>query len=169
MTPVSGIPNEPAAVATSTLADLEPLQRELLIEEARALAEALADPERRARYAELAEAVEAGQAPEHLADAVHDLLELGLETGRFRRRYTAEGEQALLALFRRTPRGAAVQATAAAANEALGTLRGRQLQNVAFTSKGPGAWALAVTTDAGRVSLRIARDGVWVESVEVDS
>jgi hypothetical protein len=151
------------------IADLEPLQRELLGEEARALREAVSDPERRVRYEELAAAVEGGIVPAHRVAAVESLLELGLETGRFRSRYTAEGEQALLALYRRTPRGAAVQRSVAVTNEALRALRGRSLQDVAFASKGPRAYGLTLTTDSGRVSLTIDRGGVWVESVEVEA
>ncbi len=156
-------------VGAQALADIEPLQRELLGEEARGLRDAVSDRGRRAAYEELAAAVEVGSVPAHLVEAVQGLLELGLETGRFRSRYTAEGEQALLALYRRTPRGAAVQQSVAAANEALRALRGRSLQDVAFAAKGPRAYGLTLTTDSGRVSLTIERGGVWVESVEVEA
>jgi hypothetical protein len=148
------------------LRDLEPLQRELLHEEALALGGGVADPGRRTRYIELALAAENGTVPEDLIGAAEDLLELGLESGRFRTRYTAEGEQALLRLFRRTPRGVAVQETVAAVNRALAGVAGRALHEVAFSGRGPGDYGLVLVTDGGRIALRIRRAGVWVESVE---
>jgi hypothetical protein len=151
----------------ATLGELEPLQRELLQEEALAIASAVSDPERRSRYRDLAQSAKRGTLPEELLGAAEDLLELGLESGRFRRRYTAEGEQALLGLYRRTPRGAAVQATVAHVNRALAGVAGRTLREVAFTARAPGEFGIALTTDAGRLALRVGRAGVRIESVEV--
>jgi hypothetical protein len=160
---------EPSAQGPEHALEIDPLQRELLVEEAGAFRERLKDPEGKARYTELLSAVAADlRVPEHLLGALEDLLELGLQTGRLRRRYTAEGEQALLRLFQRTPRGAAVQEATREANRALEALEGQILRGVSFSARGPGTYGLALETDRGRFTLRIQRDGVWVENVEIE-
>jgi hypothetical protein len=143
-------------------------ESELVAEEARAVAQSLPDPEARARYGRLAEAAAACHIAGELVPALERLLELGLETGRVGRRYTAEGEQALLRLYQRTPRGTALRQAADEVNRALESLRGQVLRGLAVGVRGPSDYALTVTTDAGRLSVRLGRDGARVESVEVE-
>ena len=61
--------------------------------------------ERRGRLADVVAAVDDGEIDGADADALAELLELGLDTGRVRAVYGPEGEQAALALFRRLPLG----------------------------------------------------------------
>ncbi len=163
--------NGSTAEAVGGAADLalDDLQRDLLLEEARALHDRLPDAEARERYAALIGAVEGSSIPSSLVGALQDLLELGLETGRFRRRYTAEGEGALLRLYWRTPRGAALREEVEEVSRALEALRGRELREAALTVRGPGAYSLTLAAGAGRLTLRVGRDGARVESVEVDA
>ena len=149
--------------------ELEPLQRELLVEEAAGLRDGLRDSLARERYEALAAAAGEGAVPGHLVGALEDLLELGLETGRLRRRYTAEGEQALLRLYQRTSRGAAIQRATAEANAALEPLRGQELEAISFSARAPGSFGLTLQAARCRITLRIQRHGVWVESVEVEA
>jgi hypothetical protein len=162
-------PSRPASPAEENAGAmlLEPLQRELLLEEVEAFAAGVADPVRRGRYEELRSALRQDRLTPPILEALQDLLELGLETGRFRSRYTAEGEQALLRLFRRTSRGAAIEAETAATNRALRTLAGTNLVEAVFTPRGPGSYALVLTTGSGRFTVGIDRRGVQIESVEV--
>jgi hypothetical protein len=148
--------------------EIDPLQRELLIEETQALLTNLKDSNSRARYTELLSALEAGSVPESSLGALGNLLELGLQTGRLRQRYTAEGEQALLRLFHKTPRGAAILKTINEANRALESLAGHVLQGINFNARGPGSYSLTLETDQGHFALRIQREGVWVENVEIE-
>jgi hypothetical protein len=136
--------------------ELEPAERELLAEEAAAFRDGLKDPQARVRYAALLAGVQDGRVAEPLLPLLEGLLELGLESGRLRRRYTAEGEQALLRVFQRTPRGRAMRATVAETNRAL-------------EARGPGAYRLALRTDRGSLTLGVGRRGVTVESLEVEA
>ena len=63
------------------------------------------DEKRRGRLADVVAAVDDGEVDGDDADALAELLELGLPTGRVRALYGPEGEQAALALFRRLPLG----------------------------------------------------------------
>ena len=148
--------------------DIGPIERELLMEEARALAGAVQDERVRERYARLAAALEAGRVDGADLTTLETLLELGLQTGRLRRRYTAEGEQALLRLFHTTPRGLAVNTATGEVNQALAALQGQTLTGVAFTSRAPGVYGLTLDTDAGHFSLRIHPDGITLDTVELD-
>ncbi len=148
--------------------DIDPTQRELLIEETRALLNNLKDADSRARYTGLLSALEAGSVPEPLLDALGNLLELGLQTGRLRSRYTAEGEQALLRLFHKTPRGAAAIKAIQETNQALEKLSGHVLQGITFNTRVPGVYTLSLETDQGHFTLRIQREGVWLENVEIE-
>jgi hypothetical protein len=121
------------------------LEQEILLEETHALLATLHDPQRRAPYAALLAGLESGSVPD---DAV--------------------GALALLRVFQKTPRGAAVVQATATINQALGALRGVTLQNVAFTARAPGVYGLTLDTNQGQFSLRIQREGVWLENIEVE-
>ena len=73
------------------------------------------------------------------ADALAELLELGLQTGRIRALYGPEGEQAALALFRRLPLGRELTESTRELNEALQALEGRTIERVAVTALDPAS------------------------------
>ena len=73
--------------------------------EAQAVLAMVQDETRRTRLADVVAAVDDGEVDGADADALAELLELGLSTGRVRALYGPDGEQATLALFRRLPLG----------------------------------------------------------------
>ncbi|MFN8473530.1 MAG: hypothetical protein U0822_15175 [Anaerolineae bacterium] len=148
--------------------DIGAIEQELLIEEAHTLAGAVQDPRVRGRYERLEAALGTGSVNGAELTTLENLLELGLQTGRLRKRYTAEGEQALLRLFQKTPRGIAVAAATGEVNHALAALQGQTLTGVAFTSRAPGVYGLTLDTDQGHFSLRIHPEGITLDTVELD-
>ena len=151
--------------AEATGLELGTAEREILAAEAATFAATRTDPAARARYAELAAAVESGTVPPELAGALETLLDLLLSTGRARREHGGPAEAALQRLFLRTPRGAALKAAAAEVNEALTALRGQALENLTFAPTARGH-SLVITTGAYQLTLAIDRAGVRVEQVE---
>jgi hypothetical protein len=95
------------------------------------------------------------------------ILEMTLQTGRARRVHGAEAEQSLLRLFHQTPRGAAARRSTEAVNKALRHLAGQPLEEILFTSHGPGVFKLGLRTERCRLALEVDRHGVTVESLEV--
>ncbi|MEA2692490.1 MAG: hypothetical protein QOJ16_1877 [Acidobacteriota bacterium] len=146
---------------------LDAAQSEVVLREIEALAASLA-PDARARYTPLAAAVGAGEVEEGLVARLEEVLDLSLGTGRARRIHGAEGEQALLRLFRQTPRGVALARTVEDANRALSALTGQVIQGLFFTPRAPGAFRLEISTAACQVTLEIDRSGVTVDSVGVE-
>ena len=106
-----------SAVAVEGL-ELDVLQREVVGEEITALLAGLHTPKGRAPWGDLAVAVEGGAVPEPLLSRLESVLEMSLQTGRARKIHGAEGEQALLRLFHKTPRGAAARRSTEAVNAA---------------------------------------------------
>jgi hypothetical protein len=144
------------------------LEQELLVEETKALLGQLTNGAHRAQYLALLEGLQAGDVPEPALDPLAALLEMGLQTGRLKRRYTAEGEQALLRIYHKTPQGAAVVKSTNETNRALEALVGQVVQSIAFSARSPGVYGLTLETDQGHFSLRIQREGVWLDNVEID-
>jgi hypothetical protein len=145
---------------------LDASQGEVVLSEVEALTASL-PPDARDRYAPLVRAVEAGEVDSAFLPRLEEVLDLSLATGRARRIHGAEGEQALLRLFRQTPRGAALARTVEGSNRALSALAGQVIERLAFTPRAPGAFRLEIATGACRVTLEIDRSGVTVDSVEV--
>ena len=154
------------AVAGGALA-INPLQREVLLEELAALVVSLRDPTTRGPWEALVGAVDAGEVGEELIGSLEQLLEMTLQTGRVRSLHGAECEQALLRLFHQTPRGAAARRATEAVNRTLATLAGERIETMLFTSQGPGVYRLGIETERCRITLEIDRHGVTVESLEV--
>ena len=147
--------------------ELNEAEREALAQEIESFAAALSDPASRARYAQLAAAVQAGAVPPELTRPLETLLELVLQqTQSVRLRHGPEGEQALQRLYQRTPRGAGLAQAAKEVNEALGALRGQTLESISFTPT-PRGHNLSIETDRCHLSLVIDRSGVQLKSVEV--
>jgi hypothetical protein len=147
---------------------LDEFQKEILEREVRTFLNGVTDPEAQARYAGLLQEVEDGQVGEELATALEGLLAIVLESGRARKLYGPAGENSLNSLFQKTARGAALAQQANAVNQALKGLEGQVLGGISFRSTGPGSWGLSLQTDRGELTLRIDRQGIRVDNLEID-
>ena len=143
------------------------VEQELLVPEITTFAGALHDPTARARYERLREAVEDGEVGDDLVGHLGNVLEIGLQSGRLRRFYGADGEAALARVFRRTPAGAAPVEAARAVTEALTALQGQTIQDIQISALGPGSYGLMIDTDRCQINVRIDRSGARVENVAI--
>jgi hypothetical protein len=140
---------------------------EVALGEAQAVLTMVQDAARRGRLADLIAAVQEGELGEDEAQALEELIELGLSTGRIRSVYGPEGEQAALKTFRKLPGGRALSDSAKEVTEALAALEGRELDSVKITSAGPGAYVVAVAVDGLELSVKLDRAGARIHSVGV--
>ena len=145
--------------------ELSAAEREVLAEEVGVFARTLKDPDTRERYAQLGAAVQQGTVPPHLVGFLETMLELVLQTQRVRRQHGPDAEQALLRLFHRTPRGAALARAAREVNAALEALHGQTLESLTFTPT-PRGHNLVIDTAHCSLMLAIDRAGVRVERME---
>ena len=99
------------------------------------------------------------------ADALAELLELGLSTGRVRAVYGPEGEQAALGLFRRLPLGKELAETTRELNDALAALEGKTIERIAVSVVGPGEYGVTVSTEDYEIALRLGKAGARVASI----
>ena len=123
------------------------------------------DEGRRARLADVVAAVDEGVVEGPDADALAELLELGLQTGRVRALYGPGGEQAALGLFRRLPLGKEIAETTRELNEALSALEGRTIEKVTVSAVGPGEYGVTVSTEDFEIALRLGKAGARVASI----
>lgn len=140
---------------------------EVALGEAQAVLALVHDPERRGRLADLVAAVQEGELPDEEAQALEELLELGLASGRIRGLYGPEGEQAALKTYRRLPGGRALADGAAEVSEALSALEGKTLERVQVSSGGPGSYLVTLGVEGLELSVRLDRAGARVHSVGV--
>ena len=140
---------------------------EVALGEAQAVLALVHEPERRGRLADLVAAVQEGELGDEEAQALEELLELGLSSGRIRGLYGPEGEQAALKTFRRLPGGRALSDGASEVTEALSALEGRTLEQVKVQATGPGAWLVTLAVDGLELSVRLDRAGARLHSVGV--
>ena len=140
---------------------------EVALGEAQAVLALVSDGERRGRLADLVAAVQDGELDDDTAQALEELIELGLSTGRIRSVYGPEGEQAALKTFRRLPAGRALSESAAEVSTALAALEGRTLESVKVQSAGPGAYVVSVAVDGLELSVKLDRAGARIHSVGV--
>jgi hypothetical protein len=133
--------------------------------EAQAVLSMVADEGRRAKLADVVAAVDEGVVEGADADALAELLELGLQTGRVRALYGPGGEQAALGLFRRLPLGKEIAATTRDLNEALSALEGRTIDKVTVSAIGPGEYGVTVSTEDFEIALRLGKAGARVASI----
>ena len=133
--------------------------------EAQAVLALVADERRRGRLADLVAAVDDGEVDGDDADALAELLELGLQTGRLRAQYGPEGEQAALALFRRLPLGRELARSASDLNDALTALAGRTVDRITVTAVGPGEYGVTISTDDYEIVLRLGRAGARLATI----
>jgi hypothetical protein len=141
--------------------------REVALAEAQAVRALASGEDYRERLAGLVSAIDEGEVEGEDAQALEELLELGLQSGRIRAHYGPGGEQAALSLYRRLPRGAELAESAREVTAALRALEGRELGSVELTAVGPGAFSLAIAAGELEVSLRLDRQGARVSSVAV--
>jgi len=138
---------------------------EVALGEAQAVLALVQDDERRGRLADLVAAVGEGKLADDEAEALAELLELGLQTGRIRAQYGPGGEQAALRLFRKLPRGQELSESAREVSVALASLVGAPLTGARIEATGPGAFLLSLATDGVELSVRLDRNGVRLTSV----
>ena len=149
---------EPIRVSTT--------EREVALDEVRAVLASARDSGYRERLEELTVALEAGEVDDTQAEQLEPIVSLGLQSGRIRSVYGPGGEQAALRLYRKLPGGRAVQASATEVGVALSSLRGRTLDSIAIQPAGPGAFTIALTADGIQLSVRLDRQGARLHSVE---
>ena len=140
---------------------------EVALGEAQAVLTMVQDAARRGRLADLIAAVQEGELGDDEAQALEELIELGLSTGRIRSVYGPEGEQAALKTFRRLPGGRALSDSAREVSSALAALEGRVLERVKVQSAGPGAYLVSVAVEGLELSVKLDRAGARIHSVGV--
>jgi hypothetical protein len=141
--------------------------REVARAEAQAVLAAVQDEERRGRLADLLAAVDEGQVEGDEAQALGEVLELGLQTGRVRALYGPDGEQAALKVFRRLPVGRELGAAAKDVNEALKALEGRAIEKVSVSAVGPGTHAVTIAAEGLELTIKLGRNGATLGTVGV--
>ena len=133
--------------------------------EAQAVLAMVVDEGRRLKLADVVAAIDDGEVEGADADALAELLELGLSTGRVRAVYGPEGEQAALGLFRRLPLGKELTETTRELNEALAALEGKTIERIAVSVVGPGEYGVTVSTEDFEIALRLGKAGARVASI----
>jgi hypothetical protein len=133
--------------------------------EAQAVLAMVQDEERRLKLADLVAAVGEGEVEGDDADALAELLELGLQTGRVRAVYGPEGEQAALSLFRRLPLGKELTESTRDLNAALVALEGKTLDRISVTAVGPGEYGVTISTEDYEIVLRLGRAGARLATI----
>ena len=141
--------------------------QELALAETQAVLAAAASGDYREELTELEAAIESGTLEERHALTLEPILELALQAGRIRGIYGPPGETAALRLYRKLPRGKALQESAREVSAALESLQGHTLEGATLTAVGPGSYTLSLATDEGRLSIRLDRQGARITSVEV--
>jgi hypothetical protein len=155
---------EPAPASSAPVA-IRAEAAEVVLAEASAVLAMVQDEERRGRLAALIAAVRDGEVADEDAQALEELLELGLQTGRVRALYGPSGESAALRLYRQLPRGRDAGASAREVSEALSALAGKTLESVGLQAVGPAAYLLSIAVEGRELSVRLDRQGARVHSV----
>jgi hypothetical protein len=133
--------------------------------EAQAVLAMVQDETRRGRLADVVAALAGGEIEGEDADALAELLELGLQTGRVRSVYGPEGEQAALALFRRLPLGRELTQSTRELNDALTALEGRTIEKLSVSAVGPGEYGVTISTEEYEIVLRLGRAGARLATI----
>jgi hypothetical protein len=140
---------------------------EVALGEAQAVLAFVHDEERRGRLGDLVAAVQEGELGDDEAQALEELIELGLTTGRIRSVYGPEGEQAALKTYRRLPGGRELADRAREVTAALEALDGKTLERVSVQSAGPGAFVVSIAVEGLELSVKLDRAGARIHSVGV--
>jgi hypothetical protein len=131
-----------------------------------ALAEAQAVLAAGGSTAELVAEIDEGSVVEQV-EALQQILELGLQSGRIRALYGPGGEQATLRLYRRLPHGAELEESAREVTAALRSLERLPLRSIELRAVGPGAFALSLSAGELELDVRLGREGARLSSVGV--
>jgi hypothetical protein len=151
----------------SATVKLNPAAAEVALGEAQAVLAMVSDEGRRGRLADLVAAVQDGELGAEEAQALEEIIELGLSTGRIRGVYGPEGEQAALKTYRKLPRGRELSESARGVTDALAALEGRTLEQVKVQAAGPGAYLLSIGVEGLELSVRLDRTGARIHSAGV--
>ena len=139
---------------------------DVLRAEAQAVLAMVLDENRRGTLAAVIAAVDDGElADEDDAAAAEQLLELGLVNGRIRALYGPEAEQATVGLLRRLPRGRAAAESAREVTEALSSLEGRVVDQIAVRVLSPGEFAVSISAGGLELSARLGRAGARLNTI----
>jgi len=149
----------------SSAVSLQGEAADVVLGEAQAVLAMVQHEDRRARLADLIAAVADGEVSGADADALSELLELGLQTGRVRAIYGPSGEQAALRVFRRLPRGKELDDSAREVTDALASLVSKPLEKVQIQAMAPGTFVLTIAVDGVELSVRLDRQGARLASV----
>jgi hypothetical protein len=140
---------------------------EVALGEAQAVLALVRDESRRGRLADLVAAVQEGELGEEESQALEELIELGLTTGRIRSVYGPEGEQAALKTYRRLPGGRELADSARDVTQALEALEGKALERVSVQSAGPGAFVVSIGVEGLELTVKLDRAGARVHAIGV--
>ncbi len=146
---------------------LDTLQRAVLLPQIEAFHNAARDPETRALYSELREAVDRMEVAPELAERLGAIIEVALSSGRIRKLFGPGAEASLGTLFNRTPPGRRIADSITALNTALKSLAGQTLEEASVSARSSGSYALSLKTSGCRVVVRFEPSGVRVESLEL--
>ena len=141
---------------------LDEAERDVLRAAAASLARAVPRPE----HARLAEAAARGEIPDDLLAPLEAMLDVLLQPDRAARTGGPMAEQVLRGIFRRTPRGARIAATAREVSQALLALRGQTIENLRVESA-PGQHTLLIETDRCSVVLRLEPSGPRLDRLDL--
>ncbi len=151
--------------AEQTALQLSAVEQELVSAEVRAVARLQIDPDAKQRYSEFVRVVEEGVVPGERLAQLATILEIGLQSGRVRRFYGPEGEQAISRLYQRTPQGAAAVKAASEVTKALRALQGQVIDDLQLSALGPGSYNLLIDTKECQLTLRFERGGVRIDAL----
>jgi hypothetical protein len=152
---------------TSPAVKLNRAAAEVALGEAQSVLALVQDEERRGRLADLVAAVQDGELGEEESQALEEIIELGLSTGRIRGVYGPEGEQAALKTYRKLPRGKQLAESTRDVTGALAALEGKALELVKVQAAGPGAYLLSIGVEGLELTVRLDRSGARLHSVGV--
>jgi hypothetical protein len=157
--------DETRGAATQPL-KLDELQRDLLLSLIGDFVAAAPQAAGREAYLTLQDAVVTMELPPELVPSIGAIVEVALSTGRLRNAFGPAAELALMALFRKTPRGEAIAGSLDLLNRALAQLKGQPLGEIGAALRKPGVYTLSIAGGEYRIVLRFDHDGATVESVE---
>ncbi|HEY3735996.1 MAG TPA: hypothetical protein VGL26_01020 [Jatrophihabitans sp.] len=121
--------------------------------------------DRAALYRELAAQAVEGSIDDTLIDVLERVSALALETGKSRQIGKAEAERYLLAVYRRTPAGAALTAEVSDINKVLAHFAGKPLESIRVSARMPGRYLLDIAAEGFAVQLSLEPEGLEVRSV----
>ncbi len=147
---------------------LDTLQRAVLLPQVEAFRDAARDPQTRALYSKLRDAVDRMEVGPHMAERLGAIIEVALSSGRIRNVFGPGAEASLGTLFDQTPPGRRIADSIATLNTALKSISGQTLEDASVSARNSGSYALSLKTSGCRIVIRFEPSGVRVESLELD-